>query len=135
MKGGYFGKMLRVNLSGKKITDEPIGDDFALKYIGGSGFAAHYVFTEINPDIDPLSKENKLIFAADPFSGTSFPAEMKPKCAAFRLYRDPVALNRCVEAKLLFKPFCSPICIGNHNGDAQDLIYHCLEIPISNIPC
>jgi aldehyde:ferredoxin oxidoreductase len=74
MKGGYFGKMLRVDLSTRKITDEPIKDDFALKFIGGSGFAAHYVYDEIGWDVDPLSKENKLIFAAGPFCGTSFPA-------------------------------------------------------------
>jgi aldehyde:ferredoxin oxidoreductase len=74
MKGGYFGNMLRINLSTRKITEEPFKDDFAVKYMGGSGFAAYYVFNEIRPDVDPLSKENKLIFAAGPFCGTSFPA-------------------------------------------------------------
>lgn len=74
MKGGYYGKMLRVNLSTRKTIDEPIRDDFALKFMGGSGFAAHFIFNEVRPDVDPLSKENKLIFAAGPFCGTSFPA-------------------------------------------------------------
>jgi aldehyde:ferredoxin oxidoreductase len=74
MKGGYFGRMLRIDLSTRKMAEEVISDDFALKFLGGSGFAAHYVFNEINPDVDPLSRENKLIFAAGPFCGTSFPA-------------------------------------------------------------
>jgi aldehyde:ferredoxin oxidoreductase len=74
LKGGYFGKMLRVNLSTLKTVDQPIRDDFALKFMGGSGFAAHFIFNEVKPDGYPLSKENKLIFAAGPFCGTSFPA-------------------------------------------------------------
>lgn len=74
VRGGYFGKLLRVNLSTSKIIEQNIEDDLQFSFIGGSGLAAYYLFREVRPDVDPFSPENKLIFTAGPFCGTSFPA-------------------------------------------------------------
>jgi aldehyde:ferredoxin oxidoreductase len=46
-------------------------DSFYRKYLGGPGFIAYYLLTEIKPGIDPLGIENKLIFAAGPLTGIS----------------------------------------------------------------
>jgi aldehyde:ferredoxin oxidoreductase len=37
---GYSGKILRVNLTEKKIIEEPITRVFARSYVGGQGFGA-----------------------------------------------------------------------------------------------
>ena len=67
--GGYHGKILRVNLSDRKIGAEVIDDDFCRKYLGGAGFISYYLLKELKPGIDPLGPENKLIFALGPLSG------------------------------------------------------------------
>lgn len=70
--GGYNGKILRVNLSGGSVSEEPIDDAFCRKYLGGTGFIAYYLWRELKPSIDPLGPENKLIFAVGPLTGLNF---------------------------------------------------------------
>jgi aldehyde:ferredoxin oxidoreductase len=67
--GGYNGTILRVNLTSKKIATESIDESFCRKYIGGAGFIAHYLLSEVKPDVDPLGADNKLVFALGPLSG------------------------------------------------------------------
>ena len=67
--GGYNGKILRVDLTKEKTTIEHIDEAFCKKYLGGSGFIAHYLLAEANPHVDPLGPENKLIFALGPLTG------------------------------------------------------------------
>jgi aldehyde:ferredoxin oxidoreductase len=68
--GGYNGKILRINLSSNSVVVEKIADDFYRKYLGGSGFIAFYLLKELSQGIEPLSPENKLIFASGPATGT-----------------------------------------------------------------
>lgn len=72
-KGGYTGKILRVNLTDQTATEEKLPLEVARGYIGGAGFGIKYLFDELDAGADPLGPENKLIFAAGPFSGTSIP--------------------------------------------------------------
>lgn len=67
--GGYNGKILRVNLTSGQIITERIDASFCRKYIGGTGWIAYYLLNEVQPGIDPLSPENKLIFALGPLTG------------------------------------------------------------------
>jgi len=65
---GWMGKLLRVNLTDKKIREEDLKDEEL--YIGARGLGDKIVYDEIDPGIDPLSKENKIIFASGPLTGT-----------------------------------------------------------------
>lgn len=67
--GGYNGKILRINLTNRKIITEQIDESVCRKYIGGTGWIAYYLLSEVEPGIDPLSPENKLIFALGPLTG------------------------------------------------------------------
>lgn len=73
MKGGYFGKLLEVNMTNHTTTIRPIDEDFAYQYIGGSGFGAKILWDETGPDTDPLSPDNVLMFLGGPFTGTLVP--------------------------------------------------------------
>jgi len=73
MPGGYNGKILRVNLSENSISTEEIDELFCRKYLGGAGFATYYLWKELQPRIDPLSPNNKLIFALGPLTGGPLP--------------------------------------------------------------
>ena len=69
LPGGYNGKLLRVDLTAGRRTIEDLDPAFCRKYVGGTGFIVHYLLEEVDPAIDPLSPENKLIFAAGPLTG------------------------------------------------------------------
>jgi aldehyde:ferredoxin oxidoreductase len=73
LKGGYTGKILRVNLTTKEITTEELKTDNAKKFIGGTGFGLKYLLDEVDPKVNPLGEENKMFFAPGPLSGTSAP--------------------------------------------------------------
>ena len=62
VEGGFFGKMLRVNLSNGSITTSTLPEDFAIHYLGGRGIGARILYDENPPHIDPYSPENRLIF-------------------------------------------------------------------------
>ena len=64
-------RLLRVNLSSGVIREEDIPNEVAEAFVGGRGFGAKYVYDEISPGIDPLGRENKLLFGTGPLAGTS----------------------------------------------------------------
>jgi aldehyde:ferredoxin oxidoreductase len=63
-------KILRVNLSDGSITAEPLNQEYAEKYIGARGLGTKYFVEEVDPGVDPLSPENKIIFMTGPLTGT-----------------------------------------------------------------
>ncbi len=69
----YAGKILRVNLSTGEIRTEELCMDTARAFIGGRGYASKVLYDELDPNVDPLSPENKLIFATGPLTGTPAP--------------------------------------------------------------
>ncbi len=71
---GYCGKFLRIDLSSGEISREKLDLNIAKKFIGGRGLGTYYLTQEIDPTIDPLSPENKIIFATGPLTGTQAPA-------------------------------------------------------------
>lgn len=75
--GGYTGNILRVNLTRKSAIVEPLNYREAQRFIGGRGLAAKILFDEVNPGVDPLGQENKLIFATGPVTGTLVPGSSR----------------------------------------------------------
>jgi aldehyde:ferredoxin oxidoreductase len=69
--GGWTGTVLRVDLTRESVTKEKLNCDWAAQYVGGRGVAARYLYEEVDPQVDPLSPENKLIFATGPLTGTN----------------------------------------------------------------
>jgi aldehyde:ferredoxin oxidoreductase len=70
----FMGKILRVNLSKGEVSEEPLPDEKARLFLGGSGLATKYLFDELKPGVDPLGPENKLIFMTGPLTGTISPS-------------------------------------------------------------
>jgi aldehyde:ferredoxin oxidoreductase len=69
MPHGYNGKILRVNLSSGKIATEEYPENFYRQYYGGEGFVGYFLLKEVAKGVEPLSPDNKLIFAAGPLTG------------------------------------------------------------------
>jgi aldehyde:ferredoxin oxidoreductase len=71
--GGWTGKLLRVDLSKGEVSTEAIPEQWMHEYVGGRGLAARYLYEEMDPTVDPLGPDNKLIFATGPLTGTPVP--------------------------------------------------------------
>ena len=65
---GYNGKILRIDLTKKKISSESLDKKEILDYIGGRGLGIKKLY-ENKRKIDPLSPENLLIFMTGPLTG------------------------------------------------------------------
>ncbi len=63
-------KLLRVNLTEGTCKSEPLNMEWAQKYLGQRGLATKYLSEEIDPKVDPLSPDNKLIMTTGPLTGT-----------------------------------------------------------------
>jgi aldehyde:ferredoxin oxidoreductase len=68
---GYLGKILRADLSRNRLWEEPLNEEYARKYVGGSGLAARYLYDMLDLATDPLGPENPLFFLTGPLVGTS----------------------------------------------------------------
>ena len=66
----WAGKILRVNLTEGTVRSEPLNMEWARQYIGSRGLGSKYLISEIDPKVDPLSPENKIIWATGPLTGT-----------------------------------------------------------------
>lgn len=66
----WAGKILRVNLSAGTVKSEPLNMDWARSYLGSRGLGTKYLTSEIDPKVDPLSADNKIIWATGPLTGT-----------------------------------------------------------------
>ena len=75
--GGYAGKILRINLTNKTSTEEPLAEQMARDFIGGAGFGIKYLYDEVKPGTDALGPDNKLIFAPGPFTGAGVPCSSR----------------------------------------------------------
>ncbi len=63
-------KVMRVNLTEGKVSEEPLNMEWAQQYLGQRGLASKYLFEEIDPKCDALGPDNKLIFTTGPLTGT-----------------------------------------------------------------
>ncbi len=67
---GYFGRILRVDLSTGISSIEELSEDYAQKFIGGNGFAADIIRREVPPKEGAFSEKNIIVFATGPFTGS-----------------------------------------------------------------
>ncbi len=71
---GYLGQILRVDLTQQRTWVEPLNQDYARRFLGGSGLGARYLWDFVTAATDPLGPDNPLIFMTGPFVGTTTPA-------------------------------------------------------------
>ncbi len=81
-RGGYAGKILRVDLSNQSVKEEAVPEELARNYLGGAGFAIKYLYDELKPGTPALDKDNKLIFAVGPLTATGVSCTSRMAVAA-----------------------------------------------------
>ncbi|MBI2958451.1 MAG: hypothetical protein HYY32_06360 [Chloroflexi bacterium] len=68
---GYAGRLLRVDLTGERTTDEKMDSQTARQYLGGTGIGAKILYEEVPPGVEWSDPDNRLIIASGPLGGTS----------------------------------------------------------------
>jgi aldehyde:ferredoxin oxidoreductase len=66
-----MGDLLRIDLTSRTATEEHLSQDLIRDYIGAKGVGSHLLLEEVGPEVEPLSPENKMIFAIGPITGTT----------------------------------------------------------------
>jgi len=69
----YGKKLLRVNLTTRTVTEEPLRDAFVERWVGGMGFGTKLFADEVAPSADPLGPDNKIYIGVGPLTGTLAP--------------------------------------------------------------
>ena len=67
---GWTRKVLRVNLTAGTCVAEPLNMEWAQDYLGCRGLATKYFVSEVDPKVDPLSPQNKMLMVTGPLTGT-----------------------------------------------------------------
>jgi len=78
---GWWGRILRVDLTSNKVWVQEYPEEVARNFIGGRGLAAWILWNEAK-NVDPLGPDNKLVFASGPFNGLPTPSGGKMVVAA-----------------------------------------------------
>ena len=77
VKGGYFKKLLFVDLDKNDIRVVPLSDDFCLKYIGGRGMGIKLIWDNQKNYRSPLDPQNLVVVAPGPLTGLYLPSSSK----------------------------------------------------------
>jgi aldehyde:ferredoxin oxidoreductase len=72
MSNGFWGRILRVDLAGRRTWVEEPDESFYRRYFGGWNFVAHYLLKETKPGMDALDPANVLVFAPGIITGVPF---------------------------------------------------------------
>jgi aldehyde:ferredoxin oxidoreductase len=68
--GGYLGRLIRINLSTRQYSVEPIPEEKLRLFLGARGLGAEWYSREVSPQVKPFDIENKIAFFAGPMTGT-----------------------------------------------------------------
>jgi aldehyde:ferredoxin oxidoreductase len=77
MAGGYFHRLLHVDLTTGCSEHRPIDESRLRDYVGGIGLGVSLLLEYAPAGIDPLSPSNPLIFASAPLAGTGLTTTAK----------------------------------------------------------
>jgi len=66
---GYAGKILRVDLTNRQVTEETLEEATLRKYLGGTGIGAYCLYKEVAPGVEWSDPANCLILSVGPLNG------------------------------------------------------------------
>jgi aldehyde:ferredoxin oxidoreductase len=83
---GYHRKILKIDLSRGNIQVTPLKPSLVEEYLGGRALATRLFLEEIQPQCDPLSPDNVIVFATSPLIGTKAPTA----CRGHMVFKSPL---------------------------------------------
>ena len=82
LKGGYWGKILCVDLSRGETSVSTFDEGFARKYLGGVGLATRIIYESVTKNTNPLGPGNVLVFATGPYQAANIASSGRCSVAA-----------------------------------------------------
>lgn len=67
---GFYNRILRIDLTTRETTVEPVPDEILAAYLGGKGLGTYLLLQHVPQGADPLSSQNVLIIATGPATGS-----------------------------------------------------------------
>lgn len=80
LPNAYTRKLIRVDLSNKKILVEDLQESLIKEFLGGRGINIKLLYDEVSAKIRPLDPENGIIIGVGPLSGTLAPTAGRCQC-------------------------------------------------------
>ncbi|MFQ6128508.1 MAG: aldehyde ferredoxin oxidoreductase family protein [Thermoplasmata archaeon] len=70
---GFAGNILKIDLTSGSSDKSPLPSSLADKYLGGTGFAARFLYDNMEPHVDAFEPSNMLVLAPGLFNGFPVP--------------------------------------------------------------
>ena len=94
MRGGYLGKVLRLDLTKGSIVEEDLPEERVLRnFLGGVGLATKIAADEVPQTVQPFDPENRIVFMTGPLTGTIAPSSSRYTVLAAVSHNVPKALG------------------------------------------
>lgn len=93
--GGYMGKVMKINLTTKGISDYPFSDRERELFIGGKIMAAKILSDNLTGKETAFSDENMLVITTGPLTGTGAPSSSRFNISSLSPQTGHVASSNC----------------------------------------
>ncbi len=70
MANGYWGKVLRVDLTSHKTNSENVPEEVWKQVLGGGGYGAKILYEEVDENVHAFDPDNRIIFGLGPFQAS-----------------------------------------------------------------
>ena len=103
---GWAGKILKVDLTNKIISEEPTVPKYSA-FIGGSGIGYKVMWDEVPPEAGPFDPENRIAFATGPLVGSEVPGATRTLVTSKspHVYEDRVPERSLTTSSAMGGPF------------------------------
>lgn len=93
--GGYMGRVLKINLTERKIEDYPWTDRDREMYLGGKIMAAKILYDNLDIGVEPLSPDNYLAITTGPLTGSGAPMSSRFNISTLSPLTGFIASSNC----------------------------------------
>ena len=73
-KGGYFGRILEIDLTAQKTKTVDLDPEICRKFLGGCGMGAYLLYDRLGAKHDPMAADSPIFMGVGPLSGTACPS-------------------------------------------------------------
>lgn len=92
---GFWGRILRVDLSKMTWFIEEVDPVIYRTYFGGGSLAMYYMMKEIPKGIDAFDLENRIVFMTSPLTGAKISGQARHTCASLSPLTGGLADSQC----------------------------------------
>lgn len=94
-RGGWMGRVLRVDLSAREVAEYPWSDEDRRRWLGGKAMAARILADLLPAGADPLGPDNVVVISTGPLTGTGAPSTARFNVSALSPLTGLVASSNC----------------------------------------